>query len=228
MEWWQTRRFRMSLAAGATALVAVVAGQILSRPFLASCWLASELETLRRDPDAVQARQVRRWTQMGDEGLLALLDLLQEDEAPIRQAARTALRNEWNSWRLLDAEERDRRALLALERCVAHGETAGPEEAELLAEWATEALSRRVDPRRSARLTLACQEALERCEAPKGSLSDIESTIASSDLLPPGAPPATASTSDLPSELVAPAAYSPSATSAAGIRNAGLDLPTIR
>lgn len=228
MEWWQTRRFRMGLAAGATALVAVIAGQALSRPFFASCWLASELETLRRDPDAVQARQVRRWTQLGDPGLLALVDLLKEDEPPIRQAARTALRNEWNSWRLLDAEERDRRTLLALERCVSHGETTGPEEAELLAEWATEALSRRIDPSRSARLALACQEALERCEAPKGSIAKLESTIASSDLLPPSSSAATGSTTDLPTELVSPAAFPPNAASATGIRSAGLDLPQVR
>ena len=171
MEWWQTRRFRIGLAAGAATLVAVIAGQALSRPFLASCWLASELETLRHDPDAVQARQVRRWTQFGDVGLLALIDLLQEDEPPLRQAARTALRNEWNSWRLLDEEERDRRTLLALERFASHGDAKGPEEAELLAELATETLSRRIDPQHAGRTALACRTVLEQADPPTGSLS---------------------------------------------------------
>lgn len=228
MEWWQTRRFRMGLAAGAATLVAVVAGQALSRPLLTSCWLCSELETLRRDPDVVEASQVRRWARVGDEGLLALVDLLREEEDPIRQAARTALRNEWNSWRLLDAEERDRRTLLALERCVAHGPTLGAEEAELLSEWATETLARRIDPSRSARVTLACQEAIECSAAPKGSLSELDSTIASSDPLGSTGGSSVSATSDLPEELIQPASFHSGPSAAAGTRSAGLDLPSLR
>lgn len=228
MEWWQTRRFRMGLAAGAATLVAAVAGQALSRPLLTSCWLYSELEEIRREPDAVEAAQVRRWARLGDEGLLALVDLLREEEAPIRQAARTALRNEWNSWRLLDPQERDRRTLLTLERCVASGHAIGPEEAELLSDWATETLSRRIEPSRSARIALACQEAIECSAAPKGSLAELESTIASSDLLgPPGAKAASA-TSDLPVELVQPASLRLGPGGAAGTRSAGLDVPQLR
>ncbi|HEV7280631.1 MAG TPA: hypothetical protein VGN57_10540 [Pirellulaceae bacterium] len=228
MEWWQTRRFRMGLAAGAATLVAVVAAQALSRPLLTSYWVASELETLRRDPDAVEASQVRRWARMGDEGLLALVDLLREEEAPIRQAARTALRNEWNSWRLLDAEERDRRTLLTFGRCVSKGRTLGPEEAELLSEWVTETLSRRIDPTRSGRMALACQDALECAAAPKGSLSELDSTIASSDLLGPPSTRAGSATSDLPAELVQPASFGSGPHGAAGLRSAGRDLPQLR
>lgn len=228
MEWWQTRRFRMGLAAGAATLVAVVAVQAFSRPLLTSCWLYSELDTLRRDPDAVEASKVRRWARLGDEGLLALIDLLREEEAPIRQAARTALRNEWNSWRLLDAEERDRRTMLTLERCVSHGQTLRAEEAELLSEWATETLSRRIDPSRSARVTLACQEAIERSTAPKGSLSELDSTIASSDLLAPAGTNAASAASDLPAELVQPATLRLGPGGAAGTRSAALDLPQLR
>jgi hypothetical protein len=228
MEWWQTRRFRMSLAAGAAALFAVVAAQALSRPLLTSCWLASELETLRRDPDAVEATKVRRWARLGDEGLLALIDLLREKEAPIRQAARTALRNEWNSWRLLDADERDRRTLLTLERCGSQGPTLGGEEAELLSEWATETLSRRIDPTRSARIALACQDALECAAAPKGSLAELDSTIASSDLLGAPSTRSGSATSDLPAELVQPASFGSNSRGAVGVRSAGLDLPQLR
>lgn len=228
MEWWQTRRFRMGLAAGAATLVAVVAVQAFSRPLLTSCWLCSELEGLRREPDTVEAAQVRRWARLGDEGLLALVDLLREEEAPIRQAARTALRNEWNSWRLLDAEERDRRTLLTLERCASHGQAIGAEEAELLSEWAMETLSRRIDPSRSPRMTLACQEAIECSAAPKGSLSELESTIASSDLIGHSGSNAASATSDLPAELVQPASLRLGPGGAAGTRSAGLDVPQLR